>query len=292
MNKVFNELVILISNSTCCLGYNVHCNLTLSSNRVANGEAADLNEFPWMALLQYRVENALKFHCGGSLINERFVLTAAHCLVNLPQRTRLEIVRLGEHNLSTEEDCSIDDDDEPFCTQPYQDIKVQSFVAHPGFSRNTLQDDIGLVKLSQSAQLTQNNINTICLPFGNELRNLPQNLLVTGWGTTEQLSNSPILLKARLPFFELNECRRKFQSQNVAISDKQFCAGGEDKRDACKGDSGGPIQYIGVLDNKPRMVQFGIVSYGVKSCGVLDGYPGVYTKVSEYLNWIMDNVTA
>lgn len=40
-----------------------------SSNRVANGEAADLNEFPWMALLQYRVENVLKFHCGGSLIN-------------------------------------------------------------------------------------------------------------------------------------------------------------------------------------------------------------------------------
>lgn len=50
---------------------------------------------------------------------------------------------------------------------------------------------------------------------------------MTGWGTTEQLSNSPILLKAKLPFFELNECRKKFQSQNVAISDRQFCAGGE-----------------------------------------------------------------
>ena len=66
-----------------------------------------------------------------------------------------EYVRLGEHNLSTEEDCAIDDDDEPFCAQPYHDIKVQSYVAHPGFSRNTLQDDIGLVKLSQSAQIKQ-----------------------------------------------------------------------------------------------------------------------------------------
>ena len=66
-----------------------------------------------------------------------------------------EFVRLGEHNLSTEEDCECDDDEEPFCAQPYHDIKVESFVAHPGFSRSTLQDDIGLVKLSQSAQLTQ-----------------------------------------------------------------------------------------------------------------------------------------
>lgn len=52
-------------------------------------------------------------------------------------------------------------------------------------------------------------------------------MLVTGWGTTELLSNSPILLKARLPYFDLNECRKKFQSKRVAISDKQFCAGGE-----------------------------------------------------------------
>lgn len=71
------------------------------------------------------------------------------------------------------------------------------------------------------------NINTICLPFGNEFKNLPKNLLVTGWGTTELLSKSPVLLKVKLPYFDLNECRRKFQSQRVTISDKQFCAGGE-----------------------------------------------------------------
>lgn len=69
-----------------------------------------------------------------------------------------EFVRLGEHNLSTEIDCA-DDDEEEFCAQPYQDIKVESFVAHPDFSSQTLLDDIGLVKLSQSAQLTQSTYN-------------------------------------------------------------------------------------------------------------------------------------
>ncbi|CAO1433260.1 unnamed protein product [Diamesa serratosioi] len=265
---------------------------TQSTNRIANGEIADLNEFPWMALLQYRVQNILKFHCGGALINERYVLTAAHCLVYLPPQTHLEFVRLGEHNLSTEIDCAVDDDEEEFCAQPYHDIKVQSFVAHPGFRSKTLVDDIGLVKLSQSVQLTQNNINTICLPFGNEFKNLPKSLLVTGWGTTELLNKSPILLKVRVPYYELNECRNKFASQKVTISDKQFCAGGKDKKDACKGDSGGPIQYVGIVDKKPKMIQYGVVSFGVRSCGVVDGYPGVYTKVYDYLNWILDNVTA
>ena len=73
----------------------------------------------------------------------------------------------------------------------------------------------------------QDNINTICLPFGNELKNVPKSLLVTGWGTTEILRNSPILLKVRVPYYELSECRKKFRLQAVTISDKQFCAGGE-----------------------------------------------------------------
>lgn len=64
------------------------------------------------------------------------------------------------------------------------------------------------------------------------------------------------------------------------------------KVDACKGDSGSSILSQVVISGKPKMVQFGIVSFGVASCGVLEGYPGIYTKVSPYLPWILDNMVA
>lgn len=61
------------------------------------------------------------------------------------------------------------------------------------------------------------------------------------------------------------------------------------KVDACKGDSGSSIQSQVTINGKPKMVQYGIVSFGVASCGVLEGYPGIYTKIMPYLPWMLDN---
>lgn len=68
-----------------------------------------------------------------------------------------------------------------------------------------------------------------------------------------------------------------------------MCAGGKNKKDSCSGDSGGPMQVAGSLNRDIRFVQQGIVSFGPKVCAI-EGFPGVYTRVAYYLDWILDNI--
>lgn len=133
------------------------------------------------------------------------------------------------------------------------------------------------------------------MPFAEELFTLPDILIVTGFGTTELQVKSQVLLKAKIPNFPLDECKEKFASERITLTDTQFCAGAQGKVDACKGDSGGPVQFTGLLNpndptDRTRMIQFGIVSFGVNTCGKLENYPGIYTKVSSFLGWILDNM--
>ena len=69
-----------------------------------------------------------------------------------------------------------------------------------------------------------------------------------------------------------------------------MCAGGHNQIDSCQGDSGGPLQAPALYNNTPRYVQYGIVSFGTLHCGN-EGYPGVYTRLSYYLDWVLDNMT-
>lgn len=74
------------------------------------------------------------------------------------------------------------------------------------------------------------------------------------------------------------------------ITNKQICAGGYFGRDSCAGDSGGPLKYVSThINGSPSYIQYGIVSYGPRHCGI-SGQPGVYTKISPYIGWILDNI--
>lgn len=90
--------------------------------------------------------------------------------------------------------------------------------------------DIGLVQLSKSADFKRRNIKPICLPFPEALREVPNKLIVIGWGGTENAYSSAILQKASLPFYDLDKCEAKLLAKNrkgVTLGDGQFCAGGE-----------------------------------------------------------------
>ncbi|XP_062557542.1 serine protease grass-like isoform X2 [Armigeres subalbatus] len=256
------------------------CGVT-TDDRISNGENAGLFEFPWMALLRYREFNGeIVDGCAGSLITERFVLTAAHC-IKVKSKT-LDHVRLGEYNKKTYVDCVSQD-----CADPPQDIKIEHTVIHPQYNTPKFSNDIGLIRLRQTV-VFQDHIKPICLPITPEFQkiNYPRYIL-TGWGKTENDQLSNVLQKATLPRVDNEQCMQVFKLNQLPIklTEKQMCAGGKNFTDSCRGDSGGPLGMVGKLNKAPRFIQFGVVSVGSNSCGV-QNVPSVYTRVGEYMDWI------
>uniref|UniRef100_A0A023EPQ5 CLIP domain-containing serine protease n=1 Tax=Aedes albopictus TaxID=7160 RepID=A0A023EPQ5_AEDAL len=277
-----------------------------SSSRIAHGNRTEVFEFPWMALLMYRSRDSdeLQGNCGGSLINERYVVTAAHCLTKASSdrsRSKLEFVRLGEHTISTNPDCNnlteLSGNFEQDCAGPVEDVGYELFVIHKDYNGTFGGDDIGLIRLAERI-VFKPHIKPICLPMDAELKDtlLPQ-YFVAGWGYTDSLDKSDVLQKALLPRVDLDQCQARFKpyrkKYNITISEKQICAGAVNLVDACAGDSGGPLMWQ--TDYKaagsPRYVLFGVVSFGVQTCGTMD-FPGVYMRVGAYLEWILENMEA
>ncbi|KAL3285560.1 hypothetical protein HHI36_000090 [Cryptolaemus montrouzieri] len=257
--------------------------------RIINGNETGLLEFPWMALLSYRLANGPEFRCGGSIINDRYILTAAHCITGL--RYPLIGVRVGEHDLRTRPDCETVKN-KTTCAPNVQDVGIGRAIPHPRYNRTSFTDDIGLIRLSSRLNFVE-NVAPICLPVTQEAASYNftgRKVIVTGFGATETGRNSPVLLKVNIPFVEPNECRRVYEN-SAPIGHRQLCAGGQNKQDSCGGDSGGPLQVATALYDEPRYVQHGITSFGPRNCGA-DGNPGVYTKIAYYMDWILDTISA
>uniref|UniRef100_A0A1V1G586 CLIP domain-containing serine protease n=2 Tax=Reticulitermes speratus TaxID=60591 RepID=A0A1V1G586_9NEOP len=269
----------------------------VSGNKIFNGKKTALFQYPWMALIGYNrvtsVSNTRVFRCGGSVINEKYVLTAAHCIKDLPSSLKLASVRLGEHDLDTDIDC-MDEDGEEVCADPYVEFDVEDSFPHPAYSLTHLQNDVGLIRIKGTANFRSDSIKPICLPLGaDQTRNLDgQNVIVSGWGTTEKGVSSSVLLEVELPVMRQDQCAEVYSRSSasyrrpIRITSSQMCAGGVNAQDSCDGDSGGPLIFKGEVNLRPRYVQYGIVSFGPRSCGVR-GFPGVYTKVAFYVDWIL-----
>lgn len=104
--------------------------------------------------------------------------------------------------------------------------------------------------------------------------------IVTGWGTTENGTTSDVMLETTIKRHPRGTCAMSFARE---IKASQLCAG-DLESDSCRGDSGGPLAYVALYEDKQRFVQFGIVSYGAHACG--SGYPAVYTNVASFMPWI------
>ncbi|XP_076762225.1 serine protease ea-like isoform X1 [Xylocopa sonorina] len=259
-----------------------------SQDRVLNGNKTGVLEYPWMALLFYDVGRSKpEYRCGGTLINKRYVLTAAHCVTLLPPHLRLIGIRLGEHDLSTERDCDKDEEGiEIICAERYQDIGIESTHVHPEFSNKKLQNDIALIRLDGDADLRPPTVRPICMPIGLPANMTLKRATVTGWGATEIGIRSQDLLQASLPIVSLKDCAEVYKKR-AQIWYKQICAGGKKGIDSCAGDSGGPLQAPTIYNNNLRYIQHGIVSFGPMNCGT-EGAPGVYTRVVYYMDWILN----
>lgn len=242
---------------------------------IIDGTDARPREFPHMALLGKMIFKSIEWFCGGTLISNKFVMTAAHCI------PKVEFVRLGDLVINQEEDDAM----------PKQ-ILVSEKILHPDYKQKSKYNDIALLKLETEVMFNP-YIRPACLPTSNN--DDIKHFIATGWGKTGHLLKpSQILLKVSLELFDYNECKQMYSSyigrhfQNGIVKRIQMCVGSKtDQKDTCPGDSGGPLQIY----HKSQYCMFtvlGITSFGM-ICGVKNS-PGVYTKVYPYVKWIEDVV--
>jgi len=233
--------------------------------RVVGGRPTNADDYPWMAGMLYQGS----IYCGGALINDRYIATAAHCVEGLPIED-LNVI-LGVYDLMSEDQSNL------------QVKSIEKVVIHPKFANKTFNNDIAIVKLDTPIEFSY-AIRPICLPQFQ--RNYTgQTGIVTGWGRVNETSNiSPSLRQAHVPIYSNRDCR-KTKYGPKEITDNMLCAGYDSGEfDACQGDSGGPLHLMG-KDQKIDLI--GIVSWGV-GCG-RRGYPGVYTRITNYLKWIAEH---
>ncbi|CAL8093696.1 unnamed protein product [Orchesella dallaii] len=235
--------------------------------KIVGGQEAIPHEFPWTVSLWGK---SGKHICGGALLDNEYVLTASHCISRYTAQDVSKIrLLIGDHNIHSTSD-------------GHHEVRsVSRIVKHKRFSLQTFLNDIALLKLDRPVAFTD-RIRPICLPSGTkDIESDPQ-LLVAGWGqTTYKGTSSSVLRKVTVFGVTSKECGNIYNGISPAgITAEMVCAGGQGV-DSCIGDSGGPlIQLV-----KNRYEQVGIVSFG-RECG---SYPGVYTRVYSFLNWISVN---
>ncbi|KAG5882201.1 hypothetical protein JTB14_021852 [Gonioctena quinquepunctata] len=223
---------------------------------IIGGRSTAEREFPHMAVLGYRREGKYSWDCGASLISSRFLLTAAHCYSQnvLPSKARLGMSKLDD-NFANE-------------------FEIKNATVHHLYNISTKHHDIALVELAEVI-IFSDRMQPACLYTNDDD---PQGLTVSGWGLTKE-GRTNNLQAARVDPAPLSYCNAIYTKKNLGVSPTQICAGGE-TQDACIGDSGGPLQIRG---ESGMYSVVGVISFGI-GCG--GRAPGVYTRVSKYLDWI------
>ncbi|XP_068944372.1 kallikrein-14 [Petaurus breviceps papuanus] len=233
----------------------VAANAERNEDKIIGGQTCIPYSQPWQAAL-FINQN---FHCGGVLLSNRWVLTAAHCT-----HWNLRVV-LGKHNINRRE--------------PYQQtVRVERRVPYPSYNARTTNNDLMLLYLEKPVKLTR-QVQPIQL--ARDCVNPGTSCLVSGWGTVSSpFAKYPSALQClKISIISEEECKKAYRK---AITAGMVCAGdAEGGKDSCQGDSGGPLVCNGALQ--------GLVSWGMEHCG-LPGYPGVYTNLCHYRSWILNEM--
>uniref|UniRef100_A0A1B0GHB6 trypsin n=1 Tax=Lutzomyia longipalpis TaxID=7200 RepID=A0A1B0GHB6_LUTLO len=251
-SKMLNQAAILailcISASAAVFRQPIH--------RIVGGKPVSIEDIPYQVSVNFFGQHL----CGGSILSERFILTAAHCIIGAtPDFT----VRTGSNYSSTDGEVH----------------KVRQIISHELYDEETTDYDFSIFELEDPITFSDTR-RAVQLPEADEDIADGTVLKVSGWGDTKNHQESNYHVRTvSVPKVNQLECQANYIFGAI-ISEQMFCAGyQEGGKDSCQGDSGGPV----VDDNN---VQHGVVSWG-KGCA-LPSYPGVYAKVSAVRNWIRE----
>ena len=259
------------------------CGYPSLTTRIIGGEEADSHDYPWAVAIAYNdtMSSQLKYACGGALIHNYYVLTAAHCTRDL-RGNALAHVKLGHADLN--HPCGVE-------------IGIETAIPHPSYdpAQNYI-NDIALLRLARPVNIGA-TVNVLCLPSADDEDESSEDTdsqVVIGWGLTENGTNADILQELDLEVIPNDECTNEYrhsfikrnfspdQAATFSISNTQICAKGPSfGKDSCRGDSGGPLMST---NSNGQWVINGVVSFGNMKCD--SEVPGVYTRVAKYLQWI------
>ncbi|XP_014482343.1 PREDICTED: trypsin-7-like [Dinoponera quadriceps] len=228
--------------------------LSLDS-RISGGKSTTINEYPYQVSIHYQN----KLLCGGSIISDQWVLTAAHCVYG--RIFKFFKIRLGS---SYQEKDGI------------EFMNITTIYFHEMYDEDTNDYDVALIKLPTPLKFGP-LVKSVTLAKSSTIVKPDYKAVVTGWGETSAAGAiSKVLQVLTVPIIDQEVCKKIYARYRI-VTPTMVCAGyTTDGKDTCHGDSGGPLVYNGV--------QIGIVSWGPQ-CGSV-GFPGVYTRVSAIRSWI------
>merc|ERR1711928_77732 len=253
------------------------CAPVSSSNRIVGGkEVNPKGKLPYQVLFQGCAGMRGCSICGGTIVNKRFVLTAAHCYNSM--FTTMHVI-VGEHN---------------YCDGVNEGgklIKEKKMTLHPDYNSRTIDNDIAVLELAEDLTFTK-KIKPACLPSSETKGYSGIASTVSGWGGTigygpnDQQPQQPRQCTLKETIVKLLKgsdptCSKYLKTSSSKI---KLCAFAKDT-DACQGDSGGPL----TVPENGKYTLVGVVSYG---SGCASSTPGVYVRVQGYLPWIKNLISS
>ncbi|CAH2041368.1 unnamed protein product, partial [Iphiclides podalirius] len=236
------------------------------NGRIVGGSITDISQIPYQAGLVITILFVLTSVCGGSLISNTRVVTAAHCYSDGSFTAQSFTVVLGSN----------------FIFSGGVRVTTRNIAVHPNWNPRTAANDIAVLRISSVAYT--NVIQPIALPSGNELSNnfVGQTALASGYGRTSDgagISNNQRLSSVNLPIVADSECANIYGSWYHSTN---ICTSGAGGKSTCQGDSGGPL----AVTSGGRRILVGATSFGHRD-GCAVGFPAAYARITSYASWIL-----
>ena len=253
------------------------CGKVDDSNRIMGGEAIDIKNAPWNAyfhIAHRENSESTNFYCGATLIGNNHLLTAAHCceMANDLPKSGILLGADGEGNQGHWYD-------------------IENLMIHENFNENgQYKNNLCLIKMSADYLPNEGRVAPICLPSANSCASDREPMINTGYGSTSADGSNSIDSSIQLNTLDITlkrlaDCKWIYNDRGdrTWVKNSEICAGGEEGKGACDGDEGGPLYR---KDANGISILYGVGSWRAPgTCGQIM-IPAVYTRVSDYLEWI------